>query len=585
MALPGYRTGATVLLTLALFSSARTAHAQGFALDRFDPSERGSEWFANESLDFRSQNKFRPAAGIVFEGQYRPLAIYNTDGSVNTEVVRHVVTIHPGASIVLWERARFGVSIPVALYQDGTDGTLNGITYGKPRNSPSLGDLRLTLDGRIYGKYDGPLRVAAGVRLYAPTGNRGDYQSDENVRFEPRLMAAGDVKGKSASVGFVYSATIGLMYRDDSQPPFAGSKLGTEMHFAASAGIKAADNRLVIGPEIFGSTVVTEGSEAFSKRSTPLEIMLGAHYTVPTKAGDIRFGAGAGTGLTRGFGAPLVRYMAMLEWMMREKIDRDGDGIFDDDDACPDEPGIPELQGCPRRELPPPPPKPVVVPPPSDRDGDGIIDTEDACPDKPGVKDPDPKKNGCPPDKDGDGIPDADDACPDKPGVPSADKRFNGCPPDIDGDGILNEQDACFDVPGKPDPDPKKNGCPTAAIVGGVIKVTDQVKFKTASSEILPGKDSEDVLQAVLKILKDHAEIKKLRIEGHTDNKGTAEYNKTLSGARAASVVNWLVGHGIAKDRLTSQGFGMDNPIDTNDTEEGRRNNRRVEFHIVEDQK
>ena len=58
--------------------------------------------------------------------------------------------------------------------------------------------------------------------------------------------------------------------------------------------------------------------------------------------------------------------------------------------------------------------------------------------------------------------------------------------------------------------------------------------------------------------------------------------NKKLSAARAASVVKWLVEHGIAPSRLTSEGFGLDRPIDTNDTEEGRRNNRRVEFHLVD---
>jgi outer membrane protein OmpA-like peptidoglycan-associated protein len=579
MAQPGLRVGAAVFLLLALTTS--NASAQGFALDRFDPSERGSEWFANESLDFRAQRKWRPAAGIVFEGQYRPLAIYNTDGSVNTEIVRHVLTLHPGASVVLTERIRFGVSIPIALFQNGDDGFLNGVTYGKPRNSPSLGDLRLSLDGRIWGDYDGPFRIAAGVRLFVPTGNRGDYQSDETVRFEPRLMFAGDL-GKKSSVGFVYAASAGLMYRDDSQAPFAGSKLGSEFHFSASAGVRLLEKRLVLGPEIFGSTVVTESGEAFSKRSTPLEIIGGAHYTLPTSIGDLRFGGGAGTGLTRGYGSPLVRYMLNVEWMMKERTDRDGDGIWDEDDKCPDVFGIARLEGCPEEIAPPPPIKPPPPPPP-DKDGDGILDADDACPDIAGVKDPDPKKNGCPPDKDGDKIWDADDACPDVPGVPSADKRFNGCVPDIDGDGIPNEQDACFDVPGKADPDPKKNGCPVAQITGGVIKLTDQVKFKTASAEILPGKDSQDVLDALLKILKDHTEIKKLRVEGHTDNKGAAEYNKTLSGARAQSVVNWLVQHGIAKDRLTSQGFGMDKPLDTNDTEDGRRNNRRVEFHIVED--
>ncbi len=71
-------------------------------------------------------------------------------------------------------------------------------------------------------------------------------------------------------------------------------------------------------------------------------------------------------------------------------------------------------------------------------------------------------------------------------------------------------------------------------------------------------------------------------MEGHTDNRGSAAYNKALSQRRAASVVNWLVSRGIDKKRLSSKGMGLEKPIDTNDTDEGRQNNRRVEFHIVE---
>jgi outer membrane protein OmpA-like peptidoglycan-associated protein len=88
------------------------------------------------------------------------------------------------------------------------------------------------------------------------------------------------------------------------------------------------------------------------------------------------------------------------------------------------------------------------------------------------------------------------------------------------------------------------------------------------------------VLGAVLTILLGHPEIKVLRVEGHTDNQGSAVVNRTLSEQRAASVVRWLVQHGIDASRLSSQGFGFDRPIDTNDTPEGRKNNRRVEFHI-----
>src|SRR6201999_3420956 len=94
--------------------------------------------------------------------------------------------------------------------------------------------------------------------------------------------------------------------------------------------------------------------------------------------------------------------------------------------------------------------------------------------------------------------------------------------PDRDKDGILNEVDACPDTPGPANKDPKKNGCPQAYIAQGQIKIRDQVKFATGSAMIVPGKDSEDVLQAVKAILDEHAEIKAIRVEGHTDNRGTA---------------------------------------------------------------
>jgi serine/threonine protein kinase len=96
---------------------------------------------------------------------------------------------------------------------------------------------------------------------------------------------------------------------------------------------------------------------------------------------------------------------------------------------------------------------------------------------------------------------------------------------------------------------------------------------------ILPASDG--VLEAVKKILDEHPELGKVSVEGHTDNRGSAAYNKKLSGRRAASVVRWLTRHGIDAKRLSSVGYGFDRPLDTNDTEEGRQANRRVEFHLV----
>ncbi len=194
------------------------------------------------------------------------------------------------------------------------------------------------------------------------------------------------------------------------------------------------------------------------------------------------------------------------------------------------------------------------------------------------MKSDDPAKNGCPPDRDGDGIPDTVDACPDIAGVKSEDPTKNGCPPDRDGDGIPDPVDACPDAPGPADNDPKKNGCPLARIEDGQVRITEQVKFKTGSAVLLP--ESDPVLIAVALLLKDHPEITKIRVEGHTDNRGAAALNKKLSNERASAVAKWLAGRGVDKKRLVSKGFGLEKPLDSNETEEGRQNNRRVEFHI-----
>jgi outer membrane protein OmpA-like peptidoglycan-associated protein len=401
-----------------------------------------------------------------------------------------------------------------------------------------------------------------------PTGDRALFAGDGGVRVNPHLLAAGEV-GVLA-----YAASVGFMVHAQDQA-FAGNPLGDELVLGGAIGIRTADRHLLIGPEIYGRTDATDSGTFFARHQSPLEGLLGVHVT----AGDWRVGAGAGPGLTQGFGSPRVRVVGAIEWApgiaepMPAPLDRDGDGIPDAQDACPDEAGErtddPQTNGCPPRHA-------------ADRDKDGIPDDDDACPDVPGVKTDDPKTNGCPADRDHDGVPDADDACPDVPGVKTSDPKTNGCPPsdtDRDKDGIPNDQDACPDTPGEPNPDPRKNGCPKAAVQQGQIKIVDQVKFQTASAVILP--ESDGILGAVLKVLNDHPEIKRLSVEGHTDSRGGAAYNKGLSQQRAASVVRWLVAHGVDVTRLSSVGYGQDRPIDTNTSEEGRQNNRRVEFHIV----
>ena len=230
--------------------------------------------------------------------------------------------------------------------------------------------------------------------------------------------------------------------------------------------------------------------------------------------------------------------------------DSDGDGIADKDDACPNEAGSKELNGCP------------------DTDGDGIIDSEDACPTVAGTK----IMKGCP-DADGDGVADKDDACPTVAGP----KENKGCPwPDTDGDGVADKDDACPTVPGTK----ANNGCPEVS-EEAIKKLNNYAKtilFDTGKFTFQ--KQTLPVLEAITAILKEYPTAK-FSIEGHTDNVGKADLNQKLSDGRANAVKQYLIDNGIDPFRLTSKGFGMDNPIDTNKTAQGRANNRRVEVKLV----
>jgi outer membrane protein OmpA-like peptidoglycan-associated protein len=189
-----------------------------------------------------------------------------------------------------------------------------------------------------------------------------------------------------------------------------------------------------------------------------------------------------------------------------------------------------------------------------------------------------------PPDRDGDGIPDQYDKCPDQPEDKDGIDDGDGCPEDdADNDGIPDVVDACPKEPGTKNTDPKKNGCPSfIKVEGNVVRILQQVHFATGSTTILP--ESFPMLQEIANLLKSNQGIKKMSINGHTDNRGGADMNKKLSQGRAESVVKWLTQHGVEGTRLEAHGFGLEQPIEDNNTDAGRAANRRVEFKIVEEE-
>jgi outer membrane protein OmpA-like peptidoglycan-associated protein len=109
--------------------------------------------------------------------------------------------------------------------------------------------------------------------------------------------------------------------------------------------------------------------------------------------------------------------------------------------------------------------------------------------------------------------------------------------------------------------------------------VLRNIFFDFNKSSLRPESNVE--LENLLKLLNENTKMK-IEISGHTDNVGSAQYNKKLSESRAKSVVDYLTSKGINKDRLSFAGYGFDEPIAPNDTEEGRQLNRRTEFKIVQ---
>jgi outer membrane protein OmpA-like peptidoglycan-associated protein/opacity protein-like surface antigen len=218
-----------------------------------------------------------------------------------------------------------------------------------------------------------------------------------------------------------------------------------------------------------------------------------------------------------------------------------------------------------------------------DADGDGVADEDDKCLHEPAGKHPDPDREGCPwEDEDDDGVRDHDDKCPEEAQGATPDPSKKGCPlRDRDGDGISDADDACPREAGVASEDPNRHGCRSLAKVTDTkIEILEQIHFETGSASILP--DSYGLLEAVKTAIETLPEGTRLRIEGHTDERGTAAFNVDLSRRRARAVATWLGKAGLDIKRLDVQGFGKSRPVVTDTSDDARALNRRVEFIILQ---
>ncbi len=238
---------------------------------------------------------------------------------------------------------------------------------------------------------------------------------------------------------------------------------------------------------------------------------------------------------------------------------------------------------CPARGAPV---KDPAADPWTDADGDGSPDADDKCPweleDVDGFADGD----GCPePDNDGDGVRDADDGCPNDAEDMDAFEDEDGCPElDNDGDGFPDDADGCPMDPETVNEIDDFDGCPDFAPVHTRLD-DDRLRFVkrlpfAEGTPILLG-TAHEPLREVVQILGFNPQWR-IRIEAHTDNRGTTVQLMALSGQQAKAIYDFLMTEGIAPERMTFEGIGPANPLTTNRTEGGRATNRRVEIVIVQ---
>ena len=702
MASPLTRFAVAAAVTLAMATHSTEAAAQAVDRNNFQtPTYDMQLWRpAIDSRGYVTVNSSRVlghldfSLGLVGTWAFQPLQLQTDAGSpyggsgalvqtTRTFSVDHLITPQLLFALGLFKYVEIGIGVPVGIaigkrqvcdangnckgYEEQTSNTSDQLRFSQVM----IGDLPIHIKGRILDVGSMPVGLGAMLSVYIPLSkfaDNGGYKTflgENNVTLRPQLLI--DREWDSGR-RFRTALNVGALVRFGSEtftdigksvafgandlcfptdPPPTMTKcssstlggtglsrsVGTQVTFGLGVAFAVVPQRFDILGEVYGYADVTGNAKAL-----PIEAS-GAVKLFLARNSFLMAGAGAGIYGNGGeqTGSPRVR--AFLGFVYEPRIgDRDGDGIKDNVDQCPDEPedidDFEDIDGCPdpdndkdgipdtRDKCPNVPGtwEHAGCPVDEDRDGDGIPDSKDKCPDDPEDRDNFEDDDGCPElDNDKDGIPDNDDKCPNEPETKNGIDDQDGCPDgqDRDRDGIPDEQDKCPDQAedkdgfedndGCPDPDNDKDripdkfdkcpnepetyngvededGCPDAEkgrvmVTSGKIMILDKVYFETGKTAIKP--ISFPILDAVAATLKGNPQLELLEIQGHADERGNDNTNLKLTQGRVQSVKEYLVKKGVEDGRLIAKGYGETKPVCQEHNETCWEKNRRVEFVIL----
>ncbi|HEX2733289.1 MAG TPA: OmpA family protein [Polyangiaceae bacterium] len=488
------------------------------------------------------------------------------DGSGNqTRVIHQQFGAYGAIGLALWRRLQIAALIPL-YYQAGDERSVSPSADGF-----ALGDAALDLRFALLQQSD-VIELALASRIALPIGDRDRFVGDGHTAATLGAIVSREF-GKN---GVLLTSNISANVRNRSA--WNGDQGTSEALLGLGVALPIADAFALTGE----GAIATQFSHFLGGAATPASLLAGARYHL----GSWMTGLGIGPGLSRGVGTPDFRIVGMIGTNSEvaepaptainpehesKPSDSDGDGIADVKDACPqeaeDNDHFKDEDGCP--EL--------------DDDRDGIPDAVDKCRLEPEDRDAFEDEDGCAEsDNDQDGIADGIDACPLQAEDKDAFKDEDGCPEaDNDEDGIADAGDKCPNEKETANGIDDEDGCPDLLRVEQEqIRTLEPIYFERGSDRLQAR--SLPLVKELASVIASREDLGMISIEGHTDNAGGERANQVLSQKRAETIKNTLVENGVPVSRLTAIGYGEMRPIASNETRQGREQNRRVEFRLAD---
>ena len=516
-----------LLLPALLLPALARAQSEDIDTQRFAPRATTGGFLQTEGSDVRYPiDPF--SLGLWLSYGHNPL-VRVADDDVVRQIVGHQLALDLTASYAFSTWFELGLHVPLA-YLSGDDAS-----------EAALGDVRLLPKFRFLSDSKDGIGLALLLDARLPSHTSGFYGGARLPALAPRLL----LDHRFGLSGFRAGIDVGVLIRKATE--YRNVTAGSELVAGIGLGYRFDGGQSPV--ELMLDVRNAVGLTETDREEVALEGLLGLGVDASR---EWKIHAAGGLGLLQGFGVPTARAIVGVRWEPSPN-DPDRDGVR------------------------------------SPAQKEGALVSEERAQDEPkGSADGDEDDPGASVDAVDDAAREAAirggyDACPDLPEDFDGVEDEDGCPEgDRDGDGVLDYLDRCPNeaetINGFEDDDGCEDEGPAQIVIEeGRLTILETIRFEPNSSKI--DKSSHRIMDQIVLTLRKHREIN-IAIGGHTDSTGPRAFNKRLSRDRARSVRQYLLGRGIPPARLSARGFGPDQPIADNDSEQGRSKNRRVEFLV-----